>query len=302
MNRRKFITGCACCTPAILLPMFLKPEKQNFSYKETSLEMLQMDIVQHCNLGCKYCSHFSCIAEKEFYSLRNFKNDIMRISKLCNKQLDVLSLLGGEPLLHPNLEEILYISRKYFPYSMIVLVTNAILIDKMPESFWEAMSKNNIYFGATIYPIKGIDWEKIYNKVVKYNIAFPAHPDQYFYKSLDEVLNHKRTEFLKIVLDLEGKQDITTFCKFKINCTNLFNGKLYPCPTIANIRHFNKKFNKNIPVTEKDYVDIYKVKSSKEINEFLYSNIPFCKYCHGAKNMQNVKWETSVKHDISEWT
>lgn len=43
--------------------------------------------------------------------------------------------------------------------------------------------------------------------------------------------------------------------------------------------HFNKFFDKNIPLVDKDGIDIYKAKSMKEILEFLSKPIPFCGYC-----------------------
>ena len=90
-------------------------------------------------------------------------------------------------------------------------------------------------------------------------------------------------------------------CKKRIGCNSMYDGKLYPCFIIAYIRHLNKKFNTNFVVTEKDYLDLYKVKKPKEIGEFLDTpEFPFCNYC--IVNSGEVAWENSKEHTLNEWT
>ncbi|MBW5396646.1 radical SAM protein, partial [Brachyspira pilosicoli] len=74
------------------------------------------------------------------------------------------------------------------------------------------------------------------------------------------------------------------------NCIQLDNGKLFTCSISAYINYFNNYFNKNIPITEYDYIDIYKVNNYNEILFFLSKPIPLCKYCN------NINWKT-----IGEW-
>ena len=37
-----------------------------------------VDIVDHCNLNCKGCGHFSPLASKSFLDLETFENDLRR--------------------------------------------------------------------------------------------------------------------------------------------------------------------------------------------------------------------------------
>ncbi len=70
-------------------------------YKSLSLEV---QIVEHCNLGCQNCNHFSPLAEKEFVSVEELKKDFQRISKLCEEQpLKRLYLLGGGATFAPKI-------------------------------------------------------------------------------------------------------------------------------------------------------------------------------------------------------
>jgi hypothetical protein len=53
-------------------------------------------------------------------------------------------------------------------------------------------------------------------------------------------------------------------------------------------------------VTEKDYINIYKVDTIKEIVSFLHNPVPFCRYCNLNDSTYGIEWEVSKK-EISEW-
>jgi hypothetical protein len=78
------------------------------------------------------------------------------------------------------------------------------------------------------------------------------------------------------------------------------NGKIYPCNTIQCIEHFNTYFNKNLEVTEKDYIEIDKVKNIDEIYDFLITPKPFCRYCNRKGIVLGILWGVSQK-EITEW-
>lgn len=108
----------------------------------------------------------------------------------------------------------------------------------------------------------------------------------------------------KLAFDIEGKQNPEEMSKIcwqnKGGCSFLNNGKLYQCTTAGHFHHLSKYFNINIYPTEKDYVDIYKVKSGKEIMEYLNRVIPFCKYCNIKNQVSDLEFEISKK-ELSEW-
>ena len=151
--------------------------------------------------------------------------------------------------------------------------------------------KYNITIVLTQYPIK-INWSYIKEKFEKYQINNVIWGNE-------NGIKHS----WHFPLDLEGKQDIRSNflnCEDANNCIFLREGKLFTCVTPPNIHHFNKYFNKNIPVTNKDYIDIYKVKNINEILEFLAKPIPFCKYCNVNARKFDLKWKTT-KRNIEEW-
>jgi MoaA/NifB/PqqE/SkfB family radical SAM enzyme len=248
-------------------------------------------LVEHCNLKCRGCEHFSCLAKEEFLGVDIFERDFIRLSELTKGQIERISLLGGEPLLHPRITDFFEITRKYFPSGNVLLVTNGILLSKQDDKFWQSCKKNNIQINVTKYPIN-TDYQKVENLVEKFNVDY-----QYFGGDIIKQM-WKRT------FDIDGKQNrYMSFksCYMSNNCTELVDGKIYPCPMTAYVRHFNRYFATNLAVTENDYIDIFKVKNIGEVFDFLCKPIPFCRYCNNRKITYRMNWGVSKK-EISEWT
>jgi MoaA/NifB/PqqE/SkfB family radical SAM enzyme len=263
-----------------LLAMKLKPKK-----------MLQFEVhlADHCNLNCKYCDHFSPVAGKEFLDIAVFEKDCARISELTGGRLEYIYLLGGEPLLHPDINAVIHTARKYFKDCEITIYTNGILLLKQDEIFWKSCGGNNIAIAISGYPIT-LDIESINQKAREYNVKI-------------QFLAVAKSMY-KIHLDIEGKQNSKEnfiSCWRSNNCIFLEDGKLYTCTKIPNIKHFNRYFNKKLEVSEGDYIDIYKAKNIKEVLKFLCKPAPFCRYCKINEYEHGLTWGVSKK-EISEWT
>jgi organic radical activating enzyme len=250
-----------------------------------------MHICDHCNLNCKGCGHFSPIAEKKFVDLNVFERDFNRLSELAGRQCEKIDLMGGEPLLHPEITTIFNIARKYFD-GLIFLVTNGILLPNKPEEFWECCKKNDISISISHYPIQ-INRVQIEAQAYKHGIILAPRENRE-----KEWQKHKR--------DISGSQNIEEAyrkCIYGNTCLFLEDGKLCQCGFPLLVKHFNKYFNKNDckydEPTENDFVDIFKVNSLDEILEKFRHPIPYCRYC--TNYFIHPDWEISKKQ-IDEWT
>ena len=253
---------------------------------KANINIIEIHLTEHCNLNCQCCSHFSNLAEPEFTNIEVFERDIKRLSELSNGEVNIIHLMGGEPLLNPNCERFFELTRKYFDKTEIKLITNGILLLKQKESFWQSMKDNNITLAPTKYPIK-IDWDKIKEICGNMNIKLKFFNDE----------NVIKTSFYS-PLNLEGDENPEwnfRNCFLANNCLILENGRLYTCSYIPNIRHFNKFFNKNIPISVNDYIDIHKARDYQEVLQFLAKPIPFCKYCDVKNRKDGIVWKTSTK-------
>jgi MoaA/NifB/PqqE/SkfB family radical SAM enzyme len=252
------------------------------------MHYVQVHVTEQCNLNCFGCSHFSSIAEKEFLDVELFERDCKRLGELIDGKTIYFKLLGGEPLLHPRLLEFIDIIKKYVSSAIIIIHTNAILLAGQKESFWETCQRNGVIISISKYPVK-IDFNTISQLAKKWHIRL-------------HIVGKDNNEWRKYSLDLHGKQDVNESfanCPFD-RCTQLYKGKIFVCPTIPYIRHFNKYFNQNLEITDNDWIDIHQVKNVKEITDFLKKPMSFCRYCNVKGNIYNQEWKLS-KREITEW-
>jgi hypothetical protein len=251
-----------------------------------------MPLALHCNLDCKGCCTYSPLASEVFYGIDDFENDIKRLSELTNGEVDQLHLIGGEPLLHPQINECIALARKHIRKGSITVFTNGILLASQPDAFWQACADNNIIINVTRYPIK-INWKPINEKATKFSVAT---------KWAD--FHGKKAKILrKFPIDVSGQQNAKeshAMCLMANRCPYLMNGKLYPCCVPLNIVFFNKAFNENLEVSKHDYLDIHEVNNIAEIFRWLCKPTSFCRYCATTKMQFGIKWERS-KRERSEW-
>ena len=260
---------------------------------QTNLRSIVYHLADHCNLKCQCCDHFAPLAKEKLADIKDFEKDIKRLSELTKTQLEIIKLMGGEPLLHPEIKDFMRISRMYFPSTRIEIVTNGILLNTQKEDFWSACKEFDITIVPTKYPLN-IDYDRAKQTAKEYEV-------KYEYYSKDESVIKASYH---IPLDLTGQQNAAySFAKcFHANwCVMLKNGKLYTCTVAPNIEHFNKYFNKSIPLTDRDGIDIYKAQTIEEILDFLSKPIPFCKYCNVNGRTFGHEWGRSKK-EIEEWT
>lgn len=95
------------------------------------LKQLEYHVVDGCNLACEFCSHYS-----------NFKGpaNILEIDQIEEEwrhwsekiRPNRLHLIGGEPLLHPKISEIVALAFRVWPLSRICLYSNGLLLKKHP--------------------------------------------------------------------------------------------------------------------------------------------------------------------------
>lgn len=245
---------------------------------------------EHCNLNCKGCYHFSPVAKEEFLQVDEWEKDCRRLSELYNGEMEFISLMGGEPLLNPNIDKLLEITRKYFPIGDVAIITNGILLYDMPEGFWKTCRDNKVTIRLTKYPIK-LDFANIEEKAKSEEVSF-----QYFnvgYRSLG---------YQPITLKgNENALDNYNNC-YRVNtCVAFSHGKLYSCFIPAHIHHLKDYFKLDVDVSPLDGIDIYSVRSAEEIDEKLSRPLRMCCYCKRDKVARDgIKWEISKK-ELNEW-
>lgn len=237
----------------------------NFKKKQKPIiPYIEVHIVDHCNLKCNYCSHFCHLVNEEiFIDINEYKKDLEELSKKIN--IFQIRIMGGEPLLHPQLNEFIKEARFFFPNSRISIVSNGILLPTMNEEFWNTLKQYNTYIDLTKYPILGNKFSEILDLIDDHNMQ-PGHIKlaKKFYESLN----------------INGDSDINkshSVCGSK-SSVNLWNHKLYPCQNCFRY-YYNKKYNTNLELPPA--VDFYKLSGEQIKRELIKYKKPFdaCRFC-----------------------
>jgi MoaA/NifB/PqqE/SkfB family radical SAM enzyme len=271
---------------------------------------LEVSLSDHCNLNCQMCDHFSPIATENFLDFNIYLRDIIRLAELSKSSIEVIKLLGGEPLLHEDIPSFLVATRAIFPSSIILLYTNGLLLHewetKKKTNLWQLCKLLSIRIMVTTYPInfdyKSIDiiaekYGVLYNRFVEESDNFQNMNEILYNGTLDKV---KQSVHHPFALNKETFDYEFIDCYHFNKCITLREGKLYPCPIIPHSVYFSTFFNKDLIIAKDDSIDIYAVQNFSEISEFLSRNVPFCRYCSVSKRKGNFDFKTSQKK-IEEW-
>ncbi|MCL2120056.1 MAG: radical SAM protein [Planctomycetaceae bacterium] len=94
------------------------------------MRQLEINVACECNLKCSHCSHF-CDRMSGLVPVEKLAEDFRTWnSKLAPGKI---RLIGGEPLLHPELDIVIRETKSHWPNSQIELVTNGLLIPQRRE-------------------------------------------------------------------------------------------------------------------------------------------------------------------------
>jgi hypothetical protein len=235
---------------------------RNVAKKE--LPYLEMHLTDHCNLNCSGCGHYSQMASPNYADLRQYKIDMMRLSQLF-RNIDVIRLMGGEPLLHPDPSSFITVTRTNFPRSDLRFVTNGILLPKASASFWEACRNTSTTIDLSLYPPfkqRAADWQNICDRE-RVNLCITE---------VNSFHSH---------MNLEGDSDEAKafrICRNRFYCPFLQSGRIYTCPKAALVHYFNKEFG--IEIVADPGIDIHSPHvSARKILNYINGPIETCRWC-----------------------
>lgn len=228
------------------------------------LPYLEVHLVDHCNLNCSGCGHYSQIASPVFTEIDQFERDIKRLSQLF-RNIVTIRLMGGEPLLHPDSASFVTIVRTSFPRTDLRFVTNGTLLPRAPAAFWEACRRANATLDLTIYPPfrqQSVEWLRLCEQE---RVACQANSVSEFFKHMNIKGDSCRIQaFLH--------------CRRRFFCPFLQQGHLHVCSKPALVHHFNQHFGKAVPADAG--TDIHaKDATARSILTALGKPVETCKWC-----------------------
>lgn len=263
---------------------YLPPYRSKYSSIYEGIQ-LEMHIVDHCNLNCNCCNHFAPLAQPNYITIENFKEQLINIKNNIPTVKELL-LLGGEPLLHPEFIQLCKIAREIMGYEIFISVlSNGTIVDVLKNNLL-TLEKLNIHFHFTVYK----DTTKI-NELE--SLGFK-----------DNIYNTRiisKQTLVNLPGSLNKHFNFFNCTNHKLPCLTAKDNKLYICPFCAHVEHFCKSAKILIPEEENiDYLDITKIQGNLDlIQKFIFTPKNYCKYC--AQHTDAVPYQESSKN-ITEFT
>jgi len=183
------------------------------------LSAVEINVIEQCNLRCKGCDHAMGIIPKRQISSSDILADVEEAAKIMHTR--TVRIIGGEPLLHPELPRILRDVKKACIADTLELWTNGVLLNKMTTDAWENVD------GVIIskYPNKNYNWDySLLNEYAnKYNAWFHVRNCNHFTWSSRS--NKAKKPVLAKMLHAN--------CREAATCHTIRKGKFYKCVQAA---------------------------------------------------------------------
>ncbi|SEA97077.1 Radical SAM superfamily protein [Pseudobutyrivibrio sp. ACV-2] len=241
------------------------------------IDYLEFWATKHCNLNCKGCSSCSPIQEKWNIDIEVLKQDLNRL-KALKILIDNINILGGEPLLHPHIADILNAVKHIFPNCNLGLLTNGLLIKNMDNDFWNSCVENNVILKITCFPVfSEDDIEQIVHLLEMNGIKYQLT---------------RKIRFNKILIENNPSkmEDILLACGCN-HAYNLYGGYVSRCTVPMITEKFNSKFGTNLNTEGK--LNIYDA-TAEEIIDFLMTPNNSCLNCSAFP--QKVAWSQAGEY------
>lgn len=248
-------------------------------------------VAYSCNVSCKGCISLSNFPRNGIEKFDDLEKSITYWSRHIVPH--VVSIFGGEPLLHPKLLKILKLVRENWPHSTIRLITNGYLFDRYEPMSWYSFDKLEIQVSMHRSDHKKIITDKVL-KILKQKKGWKTY-------KIKDTRQHKFIEFVNDNLTIYMSQFKDFVMPYKLidgkpvpynsnpvvahslcgspDTPILYRGSLYKCAAIANL----------LEVADKKVYSYNKVSSVEDLHLITdFINIPesICSIC--PDNLDNL--------------
>jgi len=240
------------------------------------LPYIEYHLVEHCNLTCSRCGHFSPLAPEGFSDPAVFERDLRQLARHFST-ITMIRLMGGEPLLHPTPEAFVTVARQVFPRADLRIVTNGTLLKSMKAPFWEACRRDRVTLDMSVYPVVGAAVPDLEGLCATHGVALAARTVNTFWAALNP----------------HGDSDphrALAYCRSLFYCPFLSDGRLHVCSLPPTVKYYNEAFSRAIPADPG--IDIFDpALDGRGILAALNTPVETCRFC--ALRYSEHPWEAT---------
>ncbi len=262
----------------------LQPAHRELLYRMTTL-YVEIQLCDRCNLDCAYCSHLSPVSKPVTISLETLEAECHRLARVG---VDEVNLMGGEPLLHPQVCDAIKLTRSILPNIKLIVSTNGLLLPRMNKDFWQCCRENKVVLRITPYPkAKNGTWNYFkYVWLIRKNRVRMESTGWRF-------------GFRHQLLSEKAEYDATSnYLRCQLHCTQVRDATLWPCAYVAYAFNLNNKFGTNFKHAAGDSLPLDGI-TATDLRLWLLRTKPFCAHC-GIKDAQRITWRRS-QYTRDEW-
>lgn len=205
-----------------------------------SISSLEWHVSHNCNFSCDYCCDFSNYKHNEKIT----RKTLIEWYRPWHKRLQpkTVALLGGEPLLNKQIENIVLDAKTFWPNSELELVTNGWLLPKYPKLFDVLKSVDvKLYISKHLdtkeYNVK---FDSIIELVKSHGIKYAIYPN---HKMWYQIYRGTGTDIEPY--EDSDPQSSWNNCPTYQDCFQLYDQQIWKCPPVAYIQLLSKKIKLN---------------------------------------------------------
>jgi uncharacterized Fe-S cluster-containing radical SAM superfamily protein len=266
--------------------------------KQQVIEYTEFYLNHDCNLACSNCNRFNNFRITGSTNWETYLPLYKKWAKIV--RFKRIGIIGGEPLLHPNIIKIMSDLRKLWPSAHITLHTNGILLAKKNSELIDAIIHNNIMVKVSVHNEKLFDGavKNIQSCFGKFKAKLTLEPLKIIRGTTEKSVNFEIWLFyvfhqnsliergLEYTLHSSDPQISHAECDMK-TCHHMWEGKLYKCGVALVLPHLLAQFTEKLVVSKEDKnliidynpITVEGVKNDSNILKTLENPIDQCKFC-----------------------
>lgn len=168
---------------------------------------MEIHVINHCNIACRGCNHAAPALEKKLLEPEELRAQLRLLGRVA--RVGTVRVIGGEPLLHPRIDDALHEIRASGLFAAVHVITNGSLLGRMTERFWSLVDvvKVSKYPGVKVEVPPGREGKVTIDDIPVFN----------------EVFSTQRNEDGTLVRQIWDR------CWMKDSCIGLQDGRLHRC-------------------------------------------------------------------------
>jgi hypothetical protein len=216
-----------------------------------TLPFLETMVTQVCNLSCEGCTNYSDQKHSGYVTWDQGRAQIEPWLEILD--IPDFGIMGGEPLINPEIESWLLGVRTLLPSSQLRFTTNGLLLHKWPDLVPLLHSIGNCVFKITVHlanqdleqTIQRIFSQYDWQPVTEYGIArwrttnnltFQINRPSHFLKTFQGPYHD--------MMPFDSKPEAAFDACVQKTCPLLYQGKIYKCSTSALLQDTLDRYNR----------------------------------------------------------